>query len=111
VLRRPELAHDAHHARAERRRLVLANLRPTRRNRHELTHHDSPLSSLILAGTLVYSRDRGHWPDRRWHETEAALDGHHLTARLPPDASAAVFTATAGRGASASSPHLELAPS
>jgi dienelactone hydrolase len=62
----------------------------------------------VVTGRLVYTCDRGHWPERHWDETEAALAGQTLTARLPRGTSVAFFTATDERGASASSPHLEM---
>jgi dienelactone hydrolase len=63
-----------------------------------------------VSGALLYTRDRGPWPDRSWHQREASLAGGAVSAPLPPDASAAFLSVTDERGLSASSPHLDLGP-
>lgn len=64
----------------------------------------------LVAGMLLYTKDGGPWPGRRWEQGPAGVEGRRVVAALPRDAAAYYLAVTDEAGAFVSCPHEESGP-
>lgn len=62
----------------------------------------------IQKGSIVYTKDRTNWQDRKWHAAPATLSDTAVAVALPKEASACFLAIEDDRGAYVSSPCLEI---
>lgn len=63
----------------------------------------------LVRAELCYAKAEGDWPKRVWRKTEARIEGGVVSANVPDLRPAVLFlTVTDERGATNSSPHLEI---
>jgi hypothetical protein len=76
---------------------------------------DTDKTVAMESAQLHYTTDAGPWQKRAWKTIPASIRDDELRATLPQDARDSItlvlfFTARDERGATVSSPHLEMAP-
>jgi dienelactone hydrolase len=62
----------------------------------------------IAKAFLLHTCDSGKWQDRKWHQTNANINGNIISSKLPENAKVAFLALEDERGAYSSSPHEEI---
>lgn len=62
----------------------------------------------LKSAELIYTKDNGLWPERKWHSIPADISETQLRAKLPADAKVFYFNVVDQRNLLVSSEHVEL---
>lgn len=70
--------------------------------------YESPVP--ITRAELLYTKDRGSWPERTWQAVQALVEADRITATLPEGSTCYFLNLIDERGLTVSAEHEELAP-
>ncbi len=87
--------------------LPLAKVKATQQDAKQAWSEYTSKSPIKIA-ELVYTKDTGKWPERKWESLPAKVDSKRVSAELPDGVKVFYFNLTDERGLIVSSEHLEL---